>query len=52
MVVFEFVDFFWLVVSPAEYWGVIPLLAFRYQHQCLVAYKVLTHHWLLLSMSY
>ena len=28
----------------------IPSLAFRYQHQCLVAYKDLTHYWLLLPM--
>ena len=50
MVVFESVDFFWRVVPPAEYWGVTPFLAFRYQHLCLVAYEDLTHHWPLLPM--
>ena len=28
----------------------IAFLAFRYQHQCLVAYNDFTHHWLLLPM--
>ena len=44
MVVFRRVDSF------AGYQAVIPSLAFQYQHQCLVAYKDLTHHWLLLPM--
>ena len=47
--VFESVDF-WRVVPSAEYWGVIPFLAFRYQHLCLVAYEDLTHHRPLLPM--
>ena len=35
-----------------QYWGVIPFLATRYQHPCLVTYEDLTHHhWLLLPMS-
>ena len=51
MVVFESVDFFLRNVPPAEYWDVIPFLAFRYQHLCLVAYGNLTHHcWSLLPM--